>query len=78
MALRTSISYNNISHIFVSKIIRPLLVGLMAGCKSIKLADEDPVIHIYIYIYIYIYVTRSEKSRLPRTQQQDTLFTIKQ
>ena len=24
------------------------------------------------------YVTRSEKSRLPRTQQQDTLFTIKQ
>ena len=25
-----------------------------------------------------IYVTRSEKSRLPRTQQQDTLFTIKQ
>ena len=33
---------------------------------------------VYIYIYIYIYVTRSEKSRLPRTQQQDTLFTIKQ
>ena len=25
-----------------------------------------------------LYVTRSEKSRLPRTQQQDTLFTIKQ
>ena len=25
-----------------------------------------------------LYVTRSEKSQLPRTQQQDTLFTIKQ
>ena len=25
-----------------------------------------------------VYVTRSEKSRLPRTQRQDTLFTIKQ
>ena len=27
--------------------------------------------------YICLNVTRSEKSRLPRTQQQDTLFTIK-
>ena len=35
-------------------------------------------IWVYIYIYvIYIYVTKSEKSQLPRTQQQDTLFTIK-
>ena len=25
-----------------------------------------------------VIVTRSEKSQLPRTQQQDTLFTIKQ
>ena len=30
------------------------------------------------YTYISVIVTRSEKSWLPRTQQQDTLFTIKQ
>ena len=28
--------------------------------------------------YLASYVIRSEKGRLPRTQQQDTLFTIKQ
>ena len=32
--------------------------------------------YIYIYIYIYIYVTGFKRTRLPRTQEEDTLFTI--
>ena len=32
----------------------------------------------HTHTHICIYVARSEKSQLPYTQQQDTLFTIKQ
>ena len=49
---------------------------------NVSTSDEDQckliawlTVHYYV---VAIYVTRSEKSRLPRTQQQDTLFTIKQ
>ena len=31
----------------------------------------------HFYVLIITYVTRFEKRRLPHTQQQDTLFTIK-
>ena len=46
---------------------------------------ELSTIMLYILLFCQLivcdrttFVTRSEKSRIPHTQQQDTLFTIKQ
>ena len=33
-------------------------------------------LELWVYAIRYIYVTGSERTHLPRTQQEDTLFTI--
>ena len=45
-------------------------------CKKLINKQNGSVIFRLVRL-ITLYVTRSEKSRLPRTQQRDTLFTIK-
>ena len=48
--------------------------------KAINTVSYYMILYNVVNIHTYnnINVTRSEKSRLPHTQQQDTLFTIKQ
>ena len=56
------------------------LLAVYSNCKHLSYLASSNNYSYFSYllaIAIAIYVTRSEKSRPPRTQQQDTLFTIK-
>ena len=53
-------------------------VGKDSGLSNmLPLLNDLLMVKVCLPYISNIYVTRSEKSRLPRTQQQDTLFTIK-